>query len=89
MSNTNLTLNHTLKTAYRNAVATIQATSKFNAMYQCIVEELTCRANKGSRMPFQKQVGYDMLYPMIDKLTADGVEVSFWNDIVEVRIKIA
>ena len=89
MSNTNLTLNHTLKTAYRNAVATIQATSKFNAMYQSIVEELTCRANKGSRMPIQKQVGYDMLYPMIDKLTADGLEVSFWNDTVEVRIKLA
>ena len=30
-----------------------------------------------------------MLYTMIDKLTADGLEVSFWNDIVEVRIKIA
>ena len=89
MSNTNLTLNHTLKTAYRNAVATIQATSKFNDMYQCIVKELTCRANNGSRVPVQKQVGYDMLYPMVDKLTADGLEVSFWNDTVEVRIKLA
>ena len=89
MSNTNLTLNHTLKTAYRNAVATIQATPKFNAMYQRIVEELTARANKGNRCPFQKHIGYDMLYPMIDKLTADGLEVSFWNDTIEVRIKLA
>ena len=89
MSNTNLTLNHTLKTAYRNAVATIQATPKFNAMYQRIVEELTARANKGSRLPFQKHIGYDMLYPMIDKLTADGLEVGFWNDTIEVRIKLA
>ena len=89
MSNTVLTLNDALKTAYRNATAVIQATSKFNDMYQCIVEELTSRANKGSRAPVQKQVGYDMLDTMIDKLTADGLEVSFWNDIVEVRIKIA
>ena len=89
MSNMNLTLNDTLKAAYRNATAAIQATSKFNDMYQCIVEELTCRANNGSRMPVQKQVGYDVLYPMIDKLTADGLEVSFWNDTVEVRIKFA
>ena len=89
MSNTVLTLNDTLKTAYRNAVATIRSTSKFNAMYQCIVDELTSRANKGSQAPVQKQVGYDMLDTMIDKLTADGLEVSSWNDIVEVRIKIA
>ena len=89
MSNMNLTLNDTLKTAYRNAVATIRSTSKFNAMYQCIVYELTSRANKGSRVPVQNQVGYDMLDTMIDKLTTDGLEVNFWNDIVEVRIKIA
>lgn len=44
MSNMNLTLNDALKAVYRNATAAIQATSKFNDMYQCIVEELTCRA---------------------------------------------
>ena len=89
MSNTNLTLNHVLKTAYRNAVATIQATPKFNAMYQRIVEELTARANKGSLMPIQKQVGYELLHAIVDKLNADGLAVSYYNDVVEVRIKIA
>ena len=87
--NTNLALNDTLKTAYHDAAAHIQATPKFNAIYQCIVKELTVRANKGNLTPFQMQVGYDMLYPMVDKLTADGLEVSHLNDTIEARIKIA
>ena len=87
--NANPTLNDTLKTAYNDAAAHIRTTPKFNAMYQCIVKELTVRANNGNRTPFQMQVGYDMLYPMVDKLTADGLEVSHLNDTIEARIKIA
>lgn len=81
------TFNDILKASYAGAVARIQATPNFIAMYQQFVTQLTENANKGSLTPFQMQVGYGMLYALVDKLTADGLEVKYWNDTVEARIK--